>query len=62
MTIKEIVSELCKREKGKSNVKVGDMKEIISHLSDMIFEFGPEVARAIYLNGVRREKKKAKKK
>lgn len=61
MTIKELVSELCKREKGKSNVSVGDVRELISHLSDMIFEFGPEVARAIYLNGVRRAKRKAKK-
>lgn len=62
MTIKELVSEICKREKGKSNVKVGDVREIISIISDMCFEAdGYHVEELLFNNGKRRALRKKKK-
>ena len=64
MTIKELVSEIAKREAGKSNVKVGDIREIIGHLSDMVFVdelYGDiklnNLVSMLYANGKRRAKK-----
>lgn len=38
MTKAQLIKEICKREGKKSNVKIGDVREIISILSDIILE------------------------
>lgn len=64
-TIKELVSGLCKVEGLKSQVEVGDMREIIGHLSDIIFkEIGDDnlsgAALALWKNGRARTRRRTK--
>lgn len=38
MTLKELATEIARREGKKSHVKIGDIREIIRHLRDIIAE------------------------
>jgi hypothetical protein len=58
MKIKEIVSEIAKREGKKSQVKVGDVREVIGHLADMFQESGSDVIQALITLGVNRKRRK----
>ena len=69
MKIKELVTELCALEGMKSQIQVGDMREVIGKLSDILFselefegdtciiKFDGAVA-ALFVNGAKRAKKK----
>ncbi len=57
-SIKELVSALCKAEKGKSEIRVGDMREAIAKLSDLMYE-NPEIADMLIKNGKARAKGRA---
>jgi len=62
-TIKQLASEIAKKEGKKSNVKIGDVREILSILSDMIYdEMSPlyegGAFTSLYQNGKRRAKRK----
>lgn len=65
MKISEIVKILAKGEDGKSKVKVGDIREVIGLLSDLLYadqkglDHPYETYDALVLNGKRRAKKKA---
>lgn len=54
--IKEIVSALTKAEGGKSSIKVGDMREAIGKLADMM-EADPNVTALLIKLGKSRKKK-----
>lgn len=43
MTIQELASFIATREDGKSSVKIGDIREIIGVISDVIADEGVEV-------------------
>jgi hypothetical protein len=60
MKITELPSVLCKREAKLKEVSVGNMREIISILSDLIFQ-NSELTTLLFRNGERRSKKKKKK-
>ena len=76
MTINKLVQELAKREGLKKQVDIAQMKEIVGHLSDMVYaelydlnspfvsmiNDMPTITSALYRNGEKRAKKKAKKK
>lgn len=54
--IKELVSALTIAEKGKSSIKVGDMREAIGKLADMM-EADPNVTALLIKLGKSRKKK-----
>lgn len=63
MTIRKLVNELVKREGLKKQVEISQVREIIGHLSDMMFEEDKGLADiyiALIKNGLRRAKKKGK--
>lgn len=68
MTINKIVLELCKREGLKKKIDIAQMREIVGHLSDMIYEdFEGNIVGCslrnffvLFANGRKRAKKKAK--
>lgn len=66
MTIRKLVSEIAKREGQKSNVTVGDIREILGILSDIVFEVSREfdtngeLESMLWENGQRRAKRKKK--
>jgi len=70
MNIKELVRHIAKTEGKKSNVKIGDIREIVGIISDVAYRdlrtvFPPEKRGTIYhvvQNGLRRSKKAKKKK
>lgn len=70
MTINSLVKELAKREGKKSQARIGEIRELISILSDMVYEslekdgFGEpvQVFKCIFENGKKRAAKKGKKK
>ncbi len=65
MNIKKLVSIIAQKEGKKSQVKVGDIREIVGILSDMLFKelnednFSVDTLLALIKNGKRRSKKKA---
>ena len=59
MTLNQVVSKIAKKEGKRSEVKIGDVREIISLLSDMVYE-EPSIAGLILKNGQRRSKIKVK--
>jgi hypothetical protein len=62
MTIKDIVKEIASKEGKLKEVSVGNIREIVGIMSDMIFEdWGPNgVYINLYKNGRQRAKKKKK--
>lgn len=61
MTLKEMASEVARREGKKSSARVGDVREILSILSDLVFEMPlGEIENALRKNGERRAKRKAR--
>lgn len=62
MTIKQIVKEICKREGLKSQTSIGNVREIVGHLSDLIADKYAEVVLPLYKNGLKRHQKAKKKK
>ncbi len=56
MNIRELASAIAKREGGKSNVKIGDIREIIAVLSDYIVD-DPDLLVVMLEHGIKRLKK-----
>jgi len=60
-TIKGLASAIAKREGKKSQARIGDIREILSILSDIIHEYeGSDIITMLINNGEKRAKKKAK--
>lgn len=57
MTLKELYSKIARREAKKSQVKIGDIREIIAILSDLMMEH-PDIHALLRKNGERRAKRK----
>lgn len=57
MTIKELATEIAKREAKKSQVTIGNVREILAHLSD-ISAADPSALVIIEKNGRRRATRK----
>ncbi len=61
MTLRELASEIAKEEGKKHQAVVGDVREIISVISDIMYkgggDFTQNLARQLYKNGERRSKK-----
>lgn len=55
--IQELTAWLTKKEGKLSNIKIGDMRELISILSDEIYK-NPKLLILLLSNGSRRTKKK----
>ncbi len=62
MKIKELEKELAKREGKGSQVSIGNIREIVGHISDVFAETGEGVllAAEFLRNGERRAKRKKK--
>lgn len=58
-TIPQIVSAIAAKEGRKHEAPVGDIREIVSIISDMVFD-DDEVANVLKNNGRRRAKKRVK--
>ena len=59
MTLKDLAVEIAKIEGKKSEARIGDIREILSILSDLSWA-DPRVYELIINNGGRRSKKKKK--
>lgn len=63
-TIKGLTLELCRREGKKKQVDIAQMSELLGHLSDIYFQSRnmpyPNITYVLYINGLKRAKKKAK--
>lgn len=60
-TIRALASELAKREGKKSQSRIGDIRELLGHLSDVVHEYeGSDIITLLIDNGEKRAKKKAK--
>lgn len=57
--INDVASAVAKREGKKSETKMGDVKEVLAIISDLIFA-DPNVAILLYQNGKKRAAKKKK--
>jgi len=69
MTIKKLASEIAKREGKKSQTQIGDIREILSILSDMINDEyeklcneNKSIVVSLVENGMKRARKMRKKK
>jgi hypothetical protein len=58
-SIRELVSEIAKREGKRSQAKIGEVREIVGCMSDLLYEM-PGVYQLLAVNGVKRAKKKKK--
>ena len=58
-TLTELYSAIAKREGKKSQVKIGDIREIIAILSDLMIKH-PSIHALLTKNGERRAKKRKK--
>lgn len=58
-TIKEIVAHIAKLEGKKSEVSIGNLREVVGIISDLISR-DPDALLALVNNGKRRAKKKKK--
>ena len=65
MKIKELVSHIAEQEGKLKEVSVGNIREIVGIVSDLLFSElfngGSEALKELYKNGSRRAKKKGKK-
>ena len=66
-TIRQIASQIANLEGKKSQARIGDIREILSILSDIIYQSATplkipssSVCIALYLNGEKRAKKQSK--
>lgn len=60
-TIKGLASAIAKKEGKKSQARIGDVREILSILSDIVHEHeGSDIITMLITNGQKRAKKKAK--
>lgn len=63
-TIKALASAIAKTEGKKSQARIGDIREILSVLSDLLVEersgMESKIFTCLYINGLKRAKKKAK--
>lgn len=59
MTINKLASQVAKLEGKRSQARIGDIREILGHLSDMAYEDITALG-ALFENGKRRAKRKAK--
>ena len=63
MNIKQLASEIAKREGKKSQARIGEIREILSLISDLLYEelSSPDspsgFTECLYLNGKRRARK-----
>ena len=64
MTVTKLASTIAKREGKKSETNIGNIREILGILSDMVVEDmnGFAIYDCLIINGLRRAKKKPKKK
>jgi hypothetical protein len=66
MTLKKLASLIAKREGKLKQVSIGNVREIIGIMSDLVYEYEndyPPLGHILYVNGFRRAKRaKAKKK
>lgn len=60
MTIRKLATLLAKLEGKKSQARIGDLREVLSILSDMVYE-SSEAMDALFNNGEKRFKKAKKK-
>lgn len=58
MKIAQLASAIAKKEGHKSQSRIGDIREMLSILSDMSYD-SPEPINAIIKNGIARAKKKS---
>lgn len=67
MKFKKLASEIAKKEGNKSQVRIGDIREILGILSDIMYESHQKdtdlnLSYLFYINGKKRAKKNEKKK
>lgn len=60
MTVKEICTELARSEAGKRQAKIGDIRELVGIISDLMIA-DEDVVWVLLSNGKRRAKKAKKK-
>lgn len=61
MTINKLASQICKLEGKKSQARIGEVREILAILSDLVWaEGGADVCGVLAINGLKRSKKKPK--
>ena len=53
----KLVSEICKREGKKKEVIAGNVREVLSHLADILYEV-PDLGAKLYAWGVKRAEDK----
>lgn len=56
MTMKELTSFIALSEGKKKAVQVGDVREVLAILSDMLYE-DPRIVSTLFMNGQNRAKK-----
>ena len=65
ITFKSVCLELCKREKLKKQVDIAQVRELVGHISDIIFEMNVEEVGDLFyvleVCGERRAKARVKK-
>lgn len=57
MTLKQLASQIAKLEGKKSQARIGDIRELLAILSDLMTK-DSEASAALWANGLRRAKKK----
>ena len=60
MKYADLIKLISKHEKGKALVKIGNIREIVSILSDLIIKH-PEIIVLLTKNGLRRKQQRRKK-
>lgn len=60
MTMRKLASDVAKVEGKKSQARVGDIREILSILSDMYFNDFQTIQWCLWSNGAKRAKRKRK--
>lgn len=59
-TIKGLAKELCRLEEKKKQVDIAQMSEVLSNLSDIVYERLINASILFYDNGLKRAQKRAK--
>lgn len=57
MTMKELTSYIALSEGKKKSVQIGDVREVLAILSDMLYE-DPRIVSTLFMNGQSRAKKR----